>query len=789
MSDRVPASSSALASCLVLSGGAALIYEVVWSRQFALVMGHTAYATAAILAAFLGGLALGAAVASRWLRERRATARHYAQIEVVVAVGALSVPLFLEAARPVLGAAYRSLLHAPPLLGLAQAAVGTAALMLPTMAMGATLPLVIDALNGPRSGDDQSMILVGRLYALNSLGGVLGAAAAGLVLLPTLGEQATLLVGVGLNGLAALIAWGEGPDAASATDAGVRTPAESPPVPPAPASAPEPSSVSPPVALALYGWAGFSALVLQVGWARLVGVTIGTTVYGFTITVVAFISGLTIGGAALPRLRWLRIDDARAAVALKLGIAAMTLAGLQVMARLPAWVGAVVDARLPFWATWSLELALVAATVLGPTIAMGGLFPVMTRLVDRPVGAAAGAAFAANTAGNILGALAGGFLFVPILGMRGTVLAAAIMSALGAAALAIHAAAKVRARPRPSWAWPAATLAAALAAVAPFAPSWDPELLTSAPFMFGQQGTAVTAQGFRTARGKVVDMVEGVTTLAAVRQYKDRTKGLYVGGILESGTQSSLHRYLGHLGALYHGSPQNVLLVGLGVGHTAAAVLTHPVQRVDVLELSPEVVAMTEKHFAEANDHALDDDRLRLRVADGRAHLEHVNETYDLILSQPSYPWMAGAARLFTEEYFELVRSRLRPGGVAVIWFAAHSERSNQSLIAAWTRVFDRAYLARPGRRLPLFYLLGFIDVDGGPTAERIEAALAAPAVKSAAQAAYLRSTRAVLQQLVAGPSELNERARGARPNTDDNGFVELELFPTLVRQRADGSP
>lgn len=754
----------ALAYCLLLSGAAALIYEVVWLRQISLVMGHTAHALSALLVAFLGGLALGSHLGGRLSARlgRGAFVKVYAGVELGVAVSALLVPTLVGALEPAYGAAYRGLAAQPDLHALAQLGLSCLALAAPCTLMGATLPLVAGAL---ADDDRPAPRLVGRLYALNSLGGVVGAGLAGLLLLPRLGEQATTFVAVALNGLAAAFAI-----LASLDDA--------PSAPSEPAPAPTTSSPrawrapGPRALVLLYALAGFSALTLQVGWARLVTLSIGSTVYGFTVTLVAFIGGLTLGSAAVGRIRALREDPARALFALHVAVGLSTLVGLPWLGALPEQVERLMGSDLGFVALWWAQLGLVFTTILVPTLGMGAIFPLITELLrreGRATGRAVGVAYAANTLGNILGAQLAGFVFLSAFGMRGTVVLSGLLS-VGLALAYLRPAANRK----PAFTTAAAGVAAALA-LALVAPGWDRDVVSSGPFLRGYQGAR--AEG-REVPGELVDYVEGPTTVAAVRD-RGTLKELYVGGVSEASSKSPMHLYLAHQAMLLHPNPKDVLLIGLGTGRTLGAIIQHPVESVDVLELSPEVVELAERHFSAGIALAFEDPRVHIRVQDGRSHLVHGARRYDVIVSQPSYPWSAGAARLFTREYFEALRGALTEDGVAVVWFPTRHPPSALSIRAAFAEAFPRRARFVPNDAYRFDLAVGF-GPEGGVDPATIERRLSFPKVRRAAAGLRIRSARDLLAAERPWPPE----DPSVPVNTDDNGFVEHAAFRALMDER-----
>lgn len=739
-------------------------------------MGHTTYALSALLSSYLGGLALGALIASRWIAARgdakKVSVREYVLLEFGVALSALLVEPLTTLLGPTFGWAYlnfSSNAWAHSLL----LAVLCAFLILPAcVLMGMTLPIAVALITqGVRSDSSRAS---GILYASNSLGAVLGAACAGLFLLPRLGAAQTLAVGVVLNVCAGLFSLA------------LRWTRE---LSPQMEGSEQPAVADWPAPRALplwYAGSGFGALCLQVGWARVVALSVGSTLYGLAMTLSAFILGIALGSALIPRFERIRRAPARALFALHALIALWIVWSVGWLGALPLRIGRHISSA-SFEGLWRAQALVVLATILVPTFAMGGIFPLLAQMLRRGGRDAAGAvglAYGANTLGNLSGAAIAGFLLIPALGTRGTILASGILFALIACGIAMPAAIAKNVSIRTGGRLPVIALVLFTVFGVLRAPSWDPDLLTSAPYFSGYQaGVDKPGQRHKAPRGSLVDFQEGPSAVIAVREWAGNTKVLYAGGVVESSRGAPLHRFLGHLPILLHGRARSALIVGLGVGNTLASVASHDLERVDCLEISEEVAKAAKEHFSEVVDAPLRRASVELILADGRAHLQHTPRRYDVIVSQPSYPWMSGAARLFTREYFELIRGRLAKGGVAVIWFSDRSTTSTESLLKTWASVFENAYLFSPGPRWPMHFAVGF-ESGELPDARRIAALLHDPEVRAAVNAIGIRSAQDLLLRL----RRLPKGAEDIPLNTDDNGFVEFRLFRALTDARPERS-
>lgn len=766
-----------LFACALTSGACGLIYELVWIRQFSLVMGQTVYALSAVLTAFLAGLAIGAQLAARFVARRRATLGQYGAVEVGIALCALALPFALELADVYFGSVYRSLGDRFVAYNLAQFVGCLALLLLPTTLMGATLPILCAVID-PQS--ERPLASSAAIYGFNTVGAAVGVALAGWVLLPAIGVAATQWVAVAGNLVVAGVAFvlarratTNPPETCESTP-----PPEPTPVPPSPETTP-PVPVRTWIWIIAYGAAGFASLTLQVAWSRLVGLTIGSTHHGFTVTLFTFIAGLGLGGLAAKPLVGTKRDPHAVAFWLAALIAVSSLGTLSVLGVLPAW--SLRWADLPLETRRMLELGLVWATIIIPTLAMGALLPVVSRILSERVhhsGRSLGLAYATNTWGNIAGAFVAGFYLVPTFGMQATLSVAAFIGV--AVALAF------------TWAQPrvapsrqvARTLAVVVVSIviAGVAPDWNRELIASGPYVYGRDIAArlpedptnaqiidAVTQGF----GPIVDYAEGPTTVTTVRK-KGEVLFLQTGGKSDATNFSPVQEQLAHTPLAIHGAPKEVLVIGLGGGATLASTLEYPIESVECLEIAPSVVTMARKHFTQYLAPAVTDERCTLRIGDGRNHLRHSGRTYDVIISQPSSPWVSGSSSLFTAEFFRLVRSRLNDRGVACSWFSGTDERGEvmRSVLASWLEVFPTAYVFET-RAFGSYLLIGFAD-DRPIDLERLRATFARPELRESLATFRQGSPVDFLRSIALSPTALPAFVADIEPNTDDNGRVEF---------------
>jgi spermidine synthase len=801
------------------SGAAALLYQVAWARLLTLHMGQTVAAVGTVLAAFMGGLAGGASLAGRLSRQadRPRALRTYALLEVGIATLALLVPAGLALSRPLLAATYADGTGGLT-FALARLATSLWVIALPAAAMGATFPV---AVRWYAASADRATADAGRLYAANTAGAALGAAATGFLLLPSLGLAGTTRVGVALNLSAAAGAWWLSlRETATAPcrpglqpgPRGSSTPAEperaavprakrSPPVKASGSgrAKPTPSAPGQPwLAGAALAVSGFVALTYEVAWTRILALVLGPTTFAFSAMLVAFIVGIAVGSAAataaLPRVRrpalWLGL------VLVATAASAFAISGP--VGRLPLAIARTVadpGASLTTVVWW--QGMMVTALLLPMSFASGAAFPLATALASRDPGnisTDASIVYALNTLGAIAGSLVASFVLVPRLGLQSTVLAVGLVGTL--AGLGVVVTGGLRGW-TVVWAGAVAALTAVFGATRP---DWDRSLLSSGAYKYAPYVRTADVQSNLEA-GTVLYYAEGPAGVVTVRRVAGSVT-LAIDGKVDASNSGDMltQRLLGHLPALLHPNPKEACIIGLGSGVTLGAVLRHPVTRADMVEISPAVVSAS-AWFDSENHRALADPRARLLVADGRTHLLLSTRRYDLIVSEPSNPWMAGVAALFTAEFFAAARDRLSAHGVFCQWAHTYdiSETDLRSIVATFLSVFPDGSMWLVGE--------GDVLLIGGrtPVSDRLGTLAASwnrPGVAADLAEVNALSAESVLSLFVAAGADLRRYAAGAAIQRDDRRSLEFSApqgiygrsagdnVPRLVELRASaGAP
>jgi len=763
--------SPLLVTCFTVSGATSLILQVVWARQLIQVFGSSSLAIATVLATFMGGLALGAWIggrlADRMRAHRAGPLLGYAIAEGIVGLAALAIPLVLHAYLAIAPGLWRAMPDQPLLLALVRFALSALALIVPTTAMGATLPLL--GRHVTRSPGDIDVVgrRLGVLYAANTGGALFGAAAAGFWFIPAIGVSATervaasgaLLLSISVAAVALRRRRQADPD--SDPDLAVEAAAAPPLLERVPSR----------LLLTAYAVSGAVAMALEVFFSRALGIVIGSSVYSFTLVLVVFLTGLSLGAALAARIAARTVRPATL-----LSILFTLLAGTVVLAHLlldelPAILVALLEGTsLEISTLLAMHLVLAGLVILPVATCLGAVLPLVMRCyvgdLDR-VGRDVGRAYSANTLGAILGSLAAGFAILPLVGLETGLRLAAAVQALLAAALAWRALRRRR----------ALLTAAAVALAAAFAsPAWSKSDFTAGLFR-GHLLTAYIEAGGLFER-EVVFYKDGVSTTVSVEK-SGPSWVLKNNGKVEASDRNDMPTQIlvGILPTLLHPrDQQNVFLVGWGSGVTVGAITQDDrVARIDVAELEPAVLEAADRYFSQVNHSPATDPRVHRWIGDGRNVLIASGRRYDVIVSEPSNPWIAGVASLFTTDFYRLARDSLAPGGIFCQWAQLYElgPARVKMIYRTFHDVFPYVYAFTPGDETTDTILLGAmqpIRLD----LEELRARMAASKTLAAElDRAEVDSPEDLLGSIFLGPDEVAAFTAGAELNTDDNALLE----------------
>jgi spermidine synthase len=700
---------------MLASGFAGLGYQIVWTQQCALWLGHESAALLAVVAAFFGGLALGARLLGGRIERSARPARWYAGCELMIGAWAICLALLLGP----LAALLRNLIgpEASPLWHWSVAFIGTFLVLLPaTAAMGATLPAMERTLSRLSAPGER----IAGLYAANTAGAVIGVLASAYALVPMFGLTATAIVCAGLNLVCALIV--------------LRSfPAASPSAP----VLPKAGGCLPAVLFAT-GLLGIGYEVLAV---RVLSQVAENTVFTFANLLAVYLVGTALGAVAYARWQT-TMPSAVLRARLIQALAVAGVAGVWAMASAPALRDALLS-RLGagMGSALAVEALLAAAVFLLPTLAMGALFSHLAREA-RIGGLDLGRALAANTLGAALAPLVFGVWLMPALGTRSSLLLVV------AGYLSLVPMARWRQWPQ----WGAAALLASAAALVPTL------IVVDLP-----------------PGGRIVSQDEGVAASVSIVADADGVLTLHINNRQQEG--SSITRYtdgrMGLLPALLQGHARTQLFLGLGTGATASIAAEDPNRQVTAVELLPGVIDAAQRFRQETGTEAAGA-RLQIRQADARRFVQSAVGSYDVIVADNFHPARSGSGLLYTVEHFTGIRSRLSDDGLFCQWLPLHQLDLDtlRSIVRSFLVAFPQgsAIIATNSLETPVIGLIGLPN-DAGFDLGAIRAGLANSKQPDPARFG-LGDELAVLGGVIAGPDALTQFAGDAPLNTDDRPVV-----------------
>jgi len=740
--------------CFFFSGAAGLIYQVVWTRMLTQIFGNTTYAIATVLSAFMAGLAIGSYLFGQIADRGKNDFLLYGILEAGVGVYGFLVPWIFQMAQKVYGPIFGLNESYPFLFNLVLFFLSFVLLVFPTMLMGATLPVLSRffvrsfAQFGRRVGD---------LYATNTLCAVIGCAAGGFFLIPTLGMRMTVFVAASVNLViaAAILLIDRLRD---------KTPLEIVPSTAAEETAAAESQGSSRLAwvvLTSFALSGFASLVYENAWTRSLTLVIGSSIYSFSTMLVTFLIGLALGGFIYARVLGGREARLNTFGLIELWVGLSALATIPLFERLP-----LIFVRLlhgfgdTFTVFLYLQIFLSALVMFIPTVLLGMTFPLVARLFTQSVyrvGSGVGSSYAANTVGAVVGAFAGGFILIPNLGVQNTIIFAVVLNLLIGASLVISDS-KLSFVPR--YALGLAVLV--LAIIVPFkVHRWDPHVLTSGVTIYADRYESLPTDSLRVEEMKRDDVLfyrEGLTTTVSVHSIPGSDYVYFKSnGKIDGSYGDALSQLMtNYIAMLLHPTAERALTIGLGSGMSAKALATFKsLKRIEIIEIEPAMIQASkffdrtsvplaklppgvsfpsrptvrarfvydsvadspdtriwydekEKRIyyqgvmapaaraelmkrsedldyrgaidrlsrnARNSRHAgvLEDPRVHVIPTDGRNYILATPEQYDVITAEPSNPWIAGIANLYTREFYQVIKSKIKDDGIFAQWFHNYS--------------------------------------------------------------------------------------------------------------------
>ncbi len=747
-----------------VSGACGLLYQVVWSRKLVLLFGTTSYAVSTVLSVFFLGLGFGSLWGGRLADRTRRPLALYGLFEIVVGLWALLFILLVGWGESGIAAVLRVFAFSRPVGVILRALLAAGFLFVPVCLMGATLPLLAKFIV---SDDRVKGLRIGSLYGINTFGAVTGCALTGFLLVAAFGYTRATFLGAAGNVVVGLLAIGLGrrPQTVAAVEAEHSNNAEGENARPANRPAPR-------VVLAAFAVSGFCMLALEVLWTRLLGIVFLGTTYAFTTMLTTLLCGIALGSMAAAPL----VDRRKAPVFL-FGLVEM-LIGITVVTAIGvfAWLPEALEHyRFEAGYEWSKMLkwkfVLSFAALFPPTFLSGAAFPIVVRAATcghNRLGRDVGRLYSANTFGGVLGAVAGGFVIIPLLGThRGMVLLAAMLFATGVV-LILTSPARMR-------------IGKAVAVMLCGA------IALGAYSRLPQDVGRLLNQAYLPEDDVSLHYQEGVEATVVVSGVRGDTSGsdrtLWINGVqattsIEKGVK--MNRFQGVLPLLFNRDPREVLFMCFGSGITAGTLGLYNFDRIDAVEIAPDVFDAAHL-FKKDNFDVMDNPRVQFIVDDGRNYLLTTENTYDVITFEPMPLALAGVSTFYTREYYTLCLRRLAPGGLVSQWVPLHSLNPEivRSLVYTFTTVFPEycawflnADLFLVGSNQP-------IAIDYAGAQQR----LIEPAIANALAEVGIEDFDEVLSMFFMSKEAMETYAADGAAMSDDRPWAEF-IAPKLVYER-----
>ncbi len=663
---RVSVIRKAVILLFLVSGATGLIYEVVWMRSLGTVFGNTVLAASTVLTAFMLGLALGSWLLGRTADRLRRPLRVYSYLELGLGVYALAFPTILRHVDRFYLWFYQAYEPGFYTLNLVRFLVSVGILLLPTLLMGGTLP-VLSALwtipveqrdRGPRTGQS-----VGLLYAVNTFGAVAGSFLAGYFLIRLFGVSRsiyfTAAANVLIGALALLLSLGVKPRRAPG-GVGGRQPSSRPEalaMPPTPLDSPADRGRRAVILVSIFV-AGFCALALEVLWTRLLVFVLETSAYAFACMLTCFIFGLAMGSLISSRLLVPRLKNPIFGLGVVEFLLALSVAGSIPLLGLlwhidlfviEHWIGP----RTSFFADMATHFIDALAVTFVPTLLMGMVFPIAVQVcapawdtVSRRVGQV----YAWNTMGCVSGSFVAGFLMVPLLGLRYSFFAVVGVLLVLAASLILWSS-----RRRALWG-----LSLSACAV----------VMIVAGLVYVHADVFLRTMNTYHYPSKIVFIDDGVTGTVTVHDLPDGDRLIAVDGVDVAGMDLMLRttqKLQAYAPLLVHQNPQDVVQIGYGSGETCGIGLAFGAARYSIVDICPGVFTAG-TFFQDINRRSYDNPKLRKIIMDGKNFIKLTKEKFDIIMNDSTYPGTTGSSALYTYDHFQACRDHLKPGGVLSCW-------------------------------------------------------------------------------------------------------------------------
>ncbi len=762
--------------CFFLSGATALIYEVIWVRLLALTFGNTVYAIGIVLTAFMSGLSIGSFFFGRWADKKGVNLlKTYGYLEFGIALFAVLSPELLNAVTYIYGFTYSSSLPLWLLSG-QRYALSIVVLLIPTILMGGTLPVLSRFFIRSESELEKQ---VGSLYSLNTIGGVLGTFLVGFIFIRYLGLSFTLRSTAVLNVIIGIAAFYMGTIYTHAEEETDKAKNRFKSKFTNKAAVIGMSTDRPPgyrYALIAFFFSGFCAMVYQVAWSRLLIGVIGSTTYAFSMILMGFLLGIGLGSYIVSLLSGRRRFDLFdfSIVQIAIGITCfLTIAIFRVMPDLML-KGFTITGR-SYTGILTLEFCLVLIFLLLPTTLFGATFPIIAGVYNggrEHRGRSIGNIYASNTAGAIFGSAFAAFLFLPWLGSTVSIKAATVMNIfVGITGFAVLRRTRL-------------TAASAVLLLIVLVPVSIPQkLLDSGVAIYGMESNFLARQ----KHSIYLYQKEGLNSTISVTASKTGNLTLKTNGKYEAGTTDDMSTQIasGYFPLLLHHDPKDILVVGVGSGITIKAVRNFQDTQIDAVEIEPAVLEAA-RYFKLFNGGVIGDENINYVIDDARSFMAVTDKKYDVIISEPSNPWISGIGSLFTKEYYELVVSKLKEGGIICQWVQLYDLRPDDMMMIlnTFSSVFTHANIWHSHNGDIL--LMGSMKTFSGFNYQAAANKIRGEVLKDLKIHLNISDPLDFFSYFATDTSGVRLLSKGALINTDDSPFLEFNAPYSIYNENTD---
>jgi spermidine synthase len=766
--------SLTLSFIFFLSGLTGLVYEIVWSRILSTIIGNTSLAIAIVVSLFMAGLATGSFVSAR-LRGLRQPLILYGILEGTIGLFAILTPHLGVWINGIYSHYYEAVSHNFFQSVILKASLSAIILLIPTITMGMTLPLLIRCFP-----PEERQHHAARLYGLNTAGAVIGTLLAGYVLLPTFGISYTIYATAVVNGLLLIAALRLSPGLESYS---------------------QPPSTAPafhPVYL-LFLLTGFATLSYEILWTRALSMFFGSSVYAFSAILAAFLLGIAAGSYFYAGRITTQTDPYQFFSLIQFRISLSGLFFIGIFMGLPVVLIQLFHVfNHSFTLFQAAQFLLITLAVFYTTFLSGSAFPAALHFFrEKPELSQtfAGYIYGYNTIGSILGSLCAGFILIPWLGVERSIRLIVLLNLiLGAICFRKSHAAKQNIR--------VLAIGGVSLVLLMFLPRWNQSIYNAGFYAFAYKyaeksqhpkpqthlhtSKVLYASAIPFGPATAVDELnllyyrEGLTATVAVAQDPNGIRSLLINGKPDASNVPTgdmrTQLLLGHLPSLFAERTQDALVIGLGSGVTAGALAKHQFNRIDIVEIEQKV-AEASAYFEEENGSILKSDRVQLIVDDGRNVVQHTSQTYDVITSEPSNLWMSGVANLFTREFFQYVQKRLRPDGVLCQWIHLYQISAHDVLIFLKTihSVFPHLVIWVDGSDMLILAGNRPFQLDQQRIAER----MSKPEVQMSLERSNIRPDN-ILKGYVSDERLMKVLRKNLEINTDDFPILEFSAPRSL---------